>query len=48
MQLLKTGEEFGVIASDVTLNFAKVQERKDKIVDQLHKGVTAFNETREN
>ena len=38
MQLLKS-EEFGVIASNVELNFAKVQERKEKIVTQLHKGV---------
>ena len=37
-QLLKS-EEFGVIASNVELNFAKVQERKEKIVTQLHKGV---------
>ncbi|MCD7033227.1 dihydrolipoyl dehydrogenase [Metabacillus sp. GX 13764] len=35
----KRSEEYGVSASDVTLNFAKVQERKQKIVDQLHKGV---------
>lgn len=32
-------EEFGVMTSDVTVNFGKVQERKNKIVDQLHKGV---------
>ncbi|QED48561.1 dihydrolipoyl dehydrogenase [Cytobacillus dafuensis] len=35
----KRSEEFGVSASDVTVNFGKVQERKAKIVDQLHKGV---------
>jgi dihydrolipoamide dehydrogenase len=35
----KRGEEFGVITSDVSVNFSKVQERKNKIVDQLHKGV---------
>ncbi|MBS4191168.1 dihydrolipoyl dehydrogenase [Bacillus sp. FJAT-49705] len=35
----KRSEEFGVSASDVTVNFSKVQERKGKIVDQLHKGV---------
>lgn len=35
----KRGEEFGVITSDVSVNFNKVQERKNKIVDQLHKGV---------
>lgn len=32
-------EEFGVITSEVSLNFAKVQERKGKIIDTLHKGV---------
>lgn len=35
----KKGEEFGVVTSNVELNFAKVQERKGKIVAQLHKGV---------
>lgn len=35
----KRSEEFGVIANDVTVNFSKVQERKSKIVDRLHKGV---------
>jgi dihydrolipoamide dehydrogenase len=35
----KKSEEFGVMTSDVTLNFPKVQERKNKIIDQLHKGV---------
>ncbi|MFY4776239.1 dihydrolipoyl dehydrogenase [Metabacillus sp. RGM 3146] len=35
----KKSEEYGVLASDVTLNFTKVQERKQEIVDQLHKGV---------
>ncbi|PLR86022.1 dihydrolipoyl dehydrogenase [Bacillus canaveralius] len=35
----KRGEEFGVMTSEVTINFAKVQDRKDKIVDTLHKGV---------
>lgn len=35
----KKSEEFGVVTGDVTLNFGKVQERKDKIIDQLHKGV---------
>lgn len=32
-------DEFGVTIADVTLNFAKVQERKSKIIDTLHKGV---------
>jgi dihydrolipoamide dehydrogenase len=35
----KRGEEFGVMAKEVVLDFLKVQERKRKIVDQLHKGV---------
>lgn len=35
----KRSEEFGVTANDVTVNFGKVQERKNKIIDQLHKGV---------
>lgn len=35
----KKGEEFGVIAKEVALDFSKVQERKGKIVEQLHKGV---------
>jgi dihydrolipoamide dehydrogenase len=35
----KRSEEFGVITNDVTVNFTKVQERKSKIIDQLHKGV---------
>ncbi|MFZ3588445.1 dihydrolipoyl dehydrogenase [Bacillus sp. DJP31] len=36
---MKKGEEFGVIVKDVALDFSKVQLRKSKIVDQLHKGV---------
>jgi dihydrolipoamide dehydrogenase len=35
----KRGEEFGVVAKEVALDFAKVQERKQKIIDQLHRGV---------
>jgi dihydrolipoamide dehydrogenase len=35
----KKSEAFGVIASDVRLDFAKVQARKSAIVEQLHKGV---------
>ncbi|WHY65619.1 dihydrolipoyl dehydrogenase [Neobacillus sp. SuZ13] len=35
----KHSEDFGVITSDVSINFGKVQERKNKIIDQLHKGV---------
>lgn len=35
----KRSEEFGVITGDVAVNFAKVQERKNKIIETLHKGV---------
>ncbi|MFV9510763.1 dihydrolipoyl dehydrogenase [Tepidibacillus sp. LV47] len=35
----KEGEEFGIIAENVTFNFAQVQERKRKVVDQLTKGI---------
>ncbi|TKC19836.1 dihydrolipoyl dehydrogenase [Robertmurraya kyonggiensis] len=35
----KRSEEFGVVTGDVTLNFGKVQERKNSIIEQLHKGV---------
>jgi dihydrolipoamide dehydrogenase len=35
----KHSEDFGVITSEVSFNFVKVQERKNKIIDQLHKGV---------
>jgi dihydrolipoamide dehydrogenase len=35
----KKGEEFGVIAKEVALDFTKVQERKTKIIDTLHKGI---------
>lgn len=35
----KNGESFGVIAPEVSLDFAKVQARKDGITDQLFKGV---------
>ncbi|MDR4948509.1 dihydrolipoyl dehydrogenase [Neobacillus cucumis] len=35
----KQGAEFGVITGDVLLDFDKVQARKNKIIDQLHKGV---------
>ena len=31
--------DFGVDVSDYSLNFTAVQDRKEKIVDQLHKGV---------
>ncbi|KKK33255.1 dihydrolipoamide dehydrogenase [Mesobacillus campisalis] len=35
----KRSEEFGIKTGEVKIDFAKVQERKSKIVDQLHKGV---------
>lgn len=35
----KNSEAFGIIASDVRLDFAKVQARKSVIVEQLYKGV---------
>src|SRR5687767_3095192 len=35
----KRSEEFGVITSGVELDFTKVQERKQSIIDTLHKGV---------
>jgi len=37
--LAKKSEEFGVTTENVHLNFLKVQERKQKIVDQLYQGV---------
>jgi dihydrolipoamide dehydrogenase len=36
---MKQSEEFGILAKDITLDFQKVQERKNKIVEGLHKGV---------
>jgi dihydrolipoamide dehydrogenase len=35
----KHSEDFGIITGEVSFNFGKVQERKNKIIDQLHKGV---------
>jgi dihydrolipoamide dehydrogenase len=35
----KHSEDFGVLTSEVSVDFNKVQARKQKIVDQLHKGV---------
>ncbi|MBS4217210.1 dihydrolipoyl dehydrogenase [Bacillus sp. FJAT-49711] len=37
--LTKKSEEFGVLTSDVELNFKKVQERKSSIIEQLYNGV---------
>lgn len=36
---MKDSEAYGIETSSVALNFQKVQSRKTKIVDQLHKGV---------
>lgn len=36
---IKHSEKFGITIRDAALNFAKVQERKEQIVSQLHKGV---------
>lgn len=35
----KNSETFGITVGEVTVNFTKVQERKEKIVEQLHNGV---------
>ncbi|WP_110927496.1 dihydrolipoyl dehydrogenase [Bacillus massiliglaciei] len=35
----KQGAEFGVLTEDVKLDFRRVQERKENIVTQLHRGV---------
>ena len=35
----KRGEDFGVITKEVSIDFEKVQARKNKIIEQLHKGV---------
>lgn len=36
---MKKSEEFGISANDITLHFDKVQQRKQSIIDTLHKGV---------
>ncbi len=36
---MQKSEAYGIAAKDVTLDFGKVQARKQGIVDQLHKGV---------
>lgn len=36
---MKASEQYGIAASDVTLQFDRVQMRKTGIVDKLHKGV---------
>lgn len=35
----KRSEDFGIMTSEVAVDFTKVQERKNKIIDTLHKGV---------
>jgi dihydrolipoamide dehydrogenase len=35
----KRGEEYGVIAKEIVLDFLKVQERKQSIIEQLHAGI---------
>ncbi|MDP4083725.1 MAG: dihydrolipoyl dehydrogenase [Bacillota bacterium] len=35
----KRSDEFGISVNDVTVNFGRVQERKTKIIETLHKGV---------
>lgn len=35
----KHSQDFGIITSDVSVDFSLVQNRKNKIIDQLHKGV---------
>lgn len=35
----KRGEEFGVLATDIKIDFSKVQERKQTIINQLHRGI---------
>lgn len=36
---LKEGEKYGVLAENIGYDFAKVQSRKQAIIDQLHKGI---------
>jgi dihydrolipoamide dehydrogenase len=35
----KRSDDFGVVTGDVSLDFSKVQKRKESIVEQLHRGV---------
>ncbi|WP_042458189.1 dihydrolipoyl dehydrogenase [Neobacillus dielmonensis] len=35
----RQSENYGIVTSEVTVNFAKVQERKSTIVETLHRGV---------
>jgi dihydrolipoamide dehydrogenase len=36
---MQNSDEYGITASQVAINFLKVQERKEKIIAQLHKGL---------
>lgn len=36
---MKNGREYGILANDLRIDFELVQERKQQIVEQLHKGV---------
>lgn len=38
----KESESFGISINNLTLNFAKVQDRKEQVKDQLHRGVQAL------
>src|SRR3954454_17965850 len=39
LHTVKESITFGVEVAEVTVNFVKIQERKQKIIDQLHAGV---------
>ncbi|MBM4762227.1 dihydrolipoyl dehydrogenase [Bacillus sp. B15-48] len=39
MATTKRGEEFGIITGEVKVDFSKVQERKNRVIEQLYKGV---------
>ncbi|GAB7386181.1 dihydrolipoyl dehydrogenase [Bacillaceae bacterium] len=39
---LREGEAYGICANDVVFDLRKAQQRKKKIVDQLHKGVRSL------
>lgn len=36
---MKCSEDYGVIASDISLDFSKVQSRKSAVIEQLYKGI---------
>ncbi len=39
---MKDSDEFGIEINEITINFRKVQDRKNKIVNQLHHGVKSL------